>query len=359
MKDDWTPASLQHHYDLVLDLGWGSLTAVTAAPIRTVGNEGLEDYTIRLLRTHQQYYFIEGLRRLGLDTEPSDVRKAAKFHYLSNMVGALEMGYAEESPDKIWVFYMSPSPLCDFGAGVAAFREEYWVSTIKGWHANNGQSLGNPGLAVVMTHSLFRGDPYDALYFVDTHRDLAPEERWSVNWDEKPPDNITLGSLDTEGWPLERRVKGLRNYVLGYVGGTIYHLTQTFGVDKAAAIIGHAYRTLLFQRIGTFRNGLGVARGEPFEAAHILKRFQQSLFEEVELEDQGDRVVVTQHTSRIQGVPEYRDEGAPPFPPEVEQAITDAWVVFARHLDPTVTMRQTASIAKGDGRIEWVFERTN
>lgn len=359
MMDDWKPASLERHYELVMDLGWGSLTAVTSAPIRTVGNEGLEDYTERLLRTHQKYYFIEGLRRLGLDSEPSDVRKAAKFHYLSNMVGGLEMGYAEESPDKVWVFYMSPSPLCNYGAGVAAFREEYWVSTIKGWHSHNGESLGNTGLAVVLTHSLFRGDPYDGLYFIDTHRTLKPEERYRVSWDETPPEHITLGNLDTEGWPLERRVKGLRNYVLGYIGGTIFHLTQTFGVQNAAAMVGHAYKTLLFQRIATLRDGLDIQPTEPFPAALMLKRFQQSLFEEIELVNQGDRVVVTQQTSRIQGVPEYREEGAPPFPPEIEDAITGAWVSLAKHVDPTVTMRQVASLAKGDGRIEWVFERNS
>src|SRR5438046_2243342 len=98
MQDEWDFASLEKHLDALMEFSGGLGAAMTGAMVRSLGNEGFEELTERVLRTHQEHYFMEGVRILGLDKEESsDAILAAKYHYYSNMVGGLRMGWAPES----------------------------------------------------------------------------------------------------------------------------------------------------------------------------------------------------------------------------------------------------------------------
>jgi hypothetical protein len=271
VQDEWTPPDLDSHYRILLSLGWGLFSAMAGSAIRALGHEPVEALFERILRTHQQHYFLEGVRILGLENEASDAIIAAKYHYLSNMVGGIRLGYAEESLDKAWCFYLTPDPLFDYGVGLSVLRPEFWLANIKGWHVFNGESLGNPGLRVVVTHAKAHGDPYDAVYFLDTHRMLSPEERLVVNWGETPPP-IRVGDLEGDAWPLGRRVNGLRNYHVGYIGAMIYHLDQLFGTETMVEVVRHAYAILLYQKQDLLYDGLEVPRDHPFATALMLRR---------------------------------------------------------------------------------------
>lgn len=59
---DRAPPSLEHHCETLLALGWGLFSAITAATIRSLGNERTEALFERILRTHQQHYFLAGVR---------------------------------------------------------------------------------------------------------------------------------------------------------------------------------------------------------------------------------------------------------------------------------------------------------
>lgn len=356
-KDSWNP-SIERQYELMVDFGWQLYSSLNGSMARYLGEQELYDITERILATHQRHYFVEGLKRLNLDREKTDAIRCGKYHWQSNMVGGLEMGFAAESEDKAWVFYLCPTQLFCSGTGISVFKEQWWSRSVRGWHSKNGRSLGNPGLVAVVTHSLFRGDPYDAMYFLDTHESLTQDETFRENWGEKPPAEMTVSSLASEAWPVERRVKGLRNYLLGWVASTLYDLITSYGVDRTAEIFGHAYKILLFQRIHALESGLEVGIKQPFASATIMKRLQQVFAEEIELEgDTRDRRVVRQGTSRLHTAPEFRDASGIRFPAEIERSITEAWVAFARYLDPGMSVDMTHSMAAGDTVLEWTFRR--
>lgn len=354
MQDEWTPPSLEQHYETLLSFGWGLFSAVTASTIRSIGHERTEAMFTSILRSHQQHYFLEGVRILGLDKERSDAIIAAKYHYLSNMVGGMPLGYAEESEDKAWCFYLSPDPIFNYGVGYAVLRPEWWLANIKGWHVNNGVSLGNPGLRVVVTHAKAHGDPYDAVYFEDTHRELKPEERLLVNWGETPPP-IRVGDLEGDAWPLGRRVNGMRNYHVGYIGAMVYHLREEFGLEVMAEVLRHAYAITMIQKTGDLWRLLDVPRDHRFPTALMMKRLLQCFAEDVSYEESGDTAIVRQKTSRFHRVPEFVQPGALPFPVEAEDAIVEAWRRLAVYLRPGTTVEKTASLTGGDGTWSWEF----
>lgn len=357
MNDNWNP-SIEKQHELMIDFGWQLYSSLNGSMARFLGEQELYDITERILSTHQSHYFLEGLKRLNLDAEKTDAVRCAKYHWQSNMVGGLEMGFAQESEDKAWVFYLCPTQLFSSGTGIAVFKEEWWSRSVRGWHARNGRSLGNPGLVAVVTHSLFRGDPYDAMYFLDTHESLGPDETHRENWGEQPPAEMTIMSLASESWPIIRRVKGLRNYLLGWIASTLYDLISSYGEERTAEIVGHAYKVLLFQRIHALESGLEVGLKEPFAAATMLKRLQQVFAEEVELEgSDGTQCAVRQGTSRLHSAPEFRDPGNTGFPRQIEDAITEAWQAFARYSDPNVNVSLTRSMADGDTFLEWTFAK--
>ncbi len=355
MPDDWEPPSLESHYETLLTFGWGLFSAVMASTVRSLGNENLEAMFERILRTHQQHYFLEGVRILGLESERSDAIVAAKYHYLSNMVGGMPLGYAEESDDKAWCFYLSPDPLFNHGVGYGMLRPEFWLANIKGWHVFNGESLGNPGLQVVVTHAKAHGDPYDAVYFLDTHRELAAEERLRINWGEPPPP-IRVGDLEGDAWPLGRRVNGLRNYHVGYIGAMVYHLRELFGIGTMAEVLRHAYTITLIQKTEALWNDLQVPRNHRFPAALMLKRLLQCFGEDASYEESGRTATVRQRTSRLHRVPEFGEPGVAPFPVEAEDAITEAWARLTGYLTPGASVRKTGSPTGGDGEWTWEFQ---
>src|SRR5205823_4121890 len=115
-------------------------------------------------------------------------------------------------------------------------RPEGYAEVFRVWHGNNGRSLGNRRLAFVFTHMLFRGDPYDAGYFVERDCDLSDDETYQTNWGEEPPPMTTL-DLDPAAWNTDRRLKAAVNYHYGYIGDAVQHMVEAFGVTSTAEVV--------------------------------------------------------------------------------------------------------------------------
>jgi hypothetical protein len=350
--DNWSPAP-ETHIDAIADLGFSLFSAIASSTLRSRGHDELGDLLVSMFRSHHGNYFVEGVRKLGLDAEESDAIRAAKYHYFSNVIGGIDMGYAEESPRKAWVFYKTP--FCYFDSpywpsvSAAFMRPEGYAEVFRAWHGNNGASLGNPRLAFVFTHMLFRGDAYDAGYFVEADEPLPPGQSYQQHWGEEPPLMRTLPFDDA--WTRERRVKAAFKYHAGYIADSMKHLVAAVGVIEADAIIEHAYRVFLFQTRERLAGYLDVDLGEINAAAKLLQRFQALYREEADLVTEADSVVVRQQGSYLG---RFLDA---PLAPEIEGAVTSAWDALARFLEPGTRIRQTASLARGDGRAEWRFTR--
>ena len=166
-------------------------SALELSTLRAHGQSAAATLMFKMLRRHQLEHFLPGLKKLGIDKDPSDAVKSAKYHYFSNILGGLEVEFMEETPEKAWVRYPPPFAMSDSpftpSAAVAAYAPEVGHAVFRAWHAHNGVSLGNPRLGFVMTQVAHQGDPCLEGYFKIFDRDLEPDERLQFSPAERGP----------------------------------------------------------------------------------------------------------------------------------------------------------------------------
>ena len=123
--------------------------ALELATLRSHGQDAAATLMFKMLRRHQLDHFLPGLRKLGIDKDPSDAVKSGKYHYFSNILGGLDVHYIEETPEKVWVRYPPPYAMSDSPftptVGIAAFAPE------------SGTTLSGPGTPTTAYHSATPG----------------------------------------------------------------------------------------------------------------------------------------------------------------------------------------------------------
>lgn len=339
---------------------WTSLwTAITGACLRTHGSTSIAELEHRSLRRHHRKHFLPGLEKLGLRHEATDAIRCGKYHYFSNSLGGLPMEYVEESPHKVWVRYRPPFWIGDGvtqpSAGPAFLSAQFGRAAFRGWHAHNGAMLGNPRLAFVQTQNLTDGDPWDAGYFLETDRDLEPEETYQRRPGEWGPrfDAAQAPRLPHADWPDERRARALRNYAVDHVATRCTVLCEMHGVPAGAAVVEHGVRMLLAQRWIAYPRMFGIdSIRTPRAAAEYFAGMAGLLDDDLEIcggDGAADEVVVRQSTARL-----WRDE--PVALVEIDQAIASAWSAVLPLYAWGLRMRLERAISAGDDCTEWVFD---
>ena len=338
--------------------------ALSLAIIQRHGHEPAEDIQFRVLRSHQEHFFLAGLKKLGLDRESSDAVRCAKFHVLSNYLGGLRVRYAEESPDKAWVVYDTPywidSPWTP-SVAVAAIRPNMLIRTMEAWHGNNGALLGNEGLAYVMTTLVPRGDACDAGYFLDTHRKLDPSERLQLRFEEGIPPDLKLETpkLDLAAWPLDRQAKAWRNFSVAYVGGRLFWMLRVLGEDETASLFEYALRLTILQHRERVQGIMGIA-GEPnpARAAALWAGWHYSWGDEVQVtKGKDDGVAGKVRRSRLHEVGEFAPP-ASPFPASLERAASRAWDTVIAYDCPGVALAEVKSRDETGSPWRFAFRRS-
>jgi hypothetical protein len=308
--------------------------------IRRVGMRLFDEITANLLRSHQERYFLDGLKKLKLDEDPSDAIRCARYHALSNAPGGLNTSYGIESNDKAWVFYNLPY-LRDRWTGTSSFiYEDYYAANMAGWHSNNGLLLGNLGLGFVITHLVSRGDPYDAGYFLDSHRTLDVSERIRVRFGEEPLADMEIcrPQFDPIEWPPVRKAKVQRRHMVDYASAGLFANQLKLGPVLTAEITELTLRAILFQTWGDLVAELGLGEmglpavelvGLLFAATHDLAGDPV----EIEQEPGAMRVVLGRHWAT--STAEWEDRS---LPTEMREAFLRGWRVFARHVDRSIAV---------------------
>ena len=334
--------------------------ALSLSVIRPHGYEVAEEIQFRVLRSHQEHLFLEGLKKLGLDGDDiSDAVRCAKFHVLSNHLGGLRLRYAEESSGKAWVVYDTPywidSPWTS-SMSVAVIRPELMYRTMEAWHANNGPFLGNNRLAFVLTQLVPRGDACDAGYFIDTGRELDPSERLQFEWADTLPLDLELSEpeLDTTVWPLERQAKAWRNFSVAYVGGRLFWMLDKLGETEAARLFEHSLRLAVLQHRERLCQVIGIDdEPGPRRAAKLWAGWHASWGDEIELvEVNDDEVTGIVHRSRLHEVGEFAPPAAP-LPGLFEQVVVKVWRTVIAYDCPGVSTEASGSM-EGTGA-PWQF----
>lgn len=312
-------------HNIANDLWLSFCSGLTLSCLRTHGQDAIGELEFLSLRRHQHKHFVDGMRKLGLEREPADALRCAKYHYFSNSLGGRRMQYVEETPNKVWIRYHPPFWICDGTdapmASIAALGPQIGRGAFRAWHAHNGAMLGNPRLAFVQTQSQCEGDPWEAGYFIEYPEPLEPELVYQRRPGEfSPPfDAEKAPRLPHEDWPEARKAGALKNFAIGHTASRLASLAAMFGTVGAAAITEHAFRTVLAARWQWLPAKLGLERAQtPRDAAIYYAQTAALIGDEVEVEVKGDEAVVYQSSNRL-----WRGEDPALF--EIDDAIARAW----------------------------------
>lgn len=270
------------------------LTVVTA-----VGTAEGAELVFRLFQRQKREKFLPGLAKLGLVGLP-DAVASARYHYLSNRIGGVRVEYMEESSRKAWIRYPPPRWMWQ-GAAICAVPSVVSRAMLRGWHAQNGEALGNSGLGFVCTKQTV--DEQDALegYFYDYGRPLAPEERLRFSPEEEAPlfDPDAAPRLPEGEWSPERLAKAQRNYAIEYVRSALPELYGLFGVERAEALAGRAAYLIGLQFYEEIKTGLGLGEGGTAGFAEFFRRLAAAQSEAVEVGRDGEAVLIRQRAWRL------------------------------------------------------------
>lgn len=251
------------------------------------GTGAAEEFLFRIFRRQHLATFLAGLGKLGLEQLPPAVR-AAQYHYLSNAIGGVPVEYMYESDRKAWIRYPPPRWIW-YGAAICGIPSEVSRGMLRGWHAHNGVTMGNPRLGFVCTKQTV--DLQDSLegYFFEYDRDLAPEDRLRFARDEEAPpfDADKAPKLDPVEWSAERLAKAHRNYALEYIRTAVPVLIELFGAPDAREIGAGAAYLIGLQFFEEVKTMLGVSGEGVAGFAEFFQRMAEAQGEHVDILDAG------------------------------------------------------------------------
>ncbi|WP_088622115.1 hypothetical protein [Oceanicola sp. 22II-s10i] len=229
--------------DLYHDVFLGLLLTVLSRKGARAG----EIFMFNIFRRQQREKFLSGLEKLGIADEPPAVA-AAKYHYLSNMIGGVNVEYMREHDGKAWIRYAPPRWAWK-GVVLCAIPPKVSEAMLWGWHSNNGIMLGAPSMGFVCTKQAV--DAQDGLegYYFDYGRPLEQQERLRFARDEEAPvfDPAAAPMLGIETWPAERLAKAHRNYAMEYAKSALLEVVNTFGPIEGEGLMRLACRMVGMQ----------------------------------------------------------------------------------------------------------------
>jgi hypothetical protein len=340
-KEKWTAERQCKFAGEIYDQFYTGIRMVT---LKHEGPYGLAAVWRTLLRKHQRKYFLDGLRKLGLDKEPPAVA-CAKYHYLSNQIGGLRTEYVEESPKKAWIRYLP------WFSGPHQFivPVEAEKATFEGWHAVNWESLNSPGLAFVLTKICAAGDPYYEGYFEEFDRELHPEERFQYRPDIRGHDfdPAMAPKLEPKEWPPIRLAKARRNFSRDFVGDGMRSLLEVVGPMRATEIVEDTYRQVGIHFTERWFRQFELPDNSAASIAKFFKLFGELLGEDSQIQELNKKkFTLTQVNSKL--FPEFD------VPKEIFQAMSAFYDSAAKVLNQKVEVR--FSTAGRDKKLEWTIE---
>ncbi len=321
----------------------------TGAILRTIverGSATAAELVCRIFRRQRLATFLPGLRKLGLDQLPAAVA-AAQYHYLSNELGGVRVEYIYESERKAWIRYPPPRWIWA-GTAICAVPSEVSSAMLRGWHAENGVSLGNPRLGFVCTKQTVDGE--DALegYFYEYDHALAPDERLRFARGETAPlfDPAAAPRLPEDGWPTARRQRAGRNYAMEYIRTMLAEALEGMEPSEAKHLVGGAAYLIGLQFYDECRRLLGGAGGDAAAFAAFFREMAQAQGDDAVIERSGADIVITQRGWRLaRGL-------APPH--EIAAEIwNELWRGCLAAHDRTLRWRMRRFSVEDDGRFEW------
>lgn len=241
------------------------------------------EFVEAFFRRKQREQFLPGLEKLGLTGLP-DAVACAHYHYLSNHLGGVGVEFMPESDTKAWIRYPPPRWAWT-GTAICGIPTEVSRGMLRGWHARNGISLGNPRLGFVCTKQTVDGVPGLEGYYIDHGVELEPQDRLQfAPHEEAPPfDPAQAPQVPTGDWPAVRLAKAHRNYGMDYVKTALQVLAEQRGDDEARFLGGRTGRLIGMQLVEEMRGPLGIEACDVGAAAGLLAALCEAMGDEAEV----------------------------------------------------------------------------
>lgn len=338
---------------------WFGMDASTRwAFIKRYGIAECAQLEFDFLRKHQEAHFLDGSKKLGLESYPDHVR-CAMYHTLSNMLGGLSMGFQDDDGDgKAWIFYLPPSsyatgPLHPTSAH-GAVPSEVVLRTFEAWQANNGPVLGNDRLTFTLTDLVQAGGPYDAGYFSEASRPVTAAERYVIDLDQESGTPGPPPPLGASQWPVARREAALRKYSAEYAIGGLAQIAQIKGMAATVEIAEESHRDIVVAWIRPLAQIFQVPDADhpARRVAQIFARTFGVLDDVFDWVSDGEMTILRHARTRLT-VPQY---DAWTYPPRaIEEAFANAWTVASRAIGPKVIVSVEASRSQDADATVWRF----
>lgn len=258
----------------VADLYHAYFTGLILTTVTRRGTADAAEFMFRIFRRQQQERFLPGLVKLGLSGLPPAVA-AAQYHYLSNWIGGVSVEYMYESDRKAWIRYPPPRWIWR-GTAICGIPGEVSRAMLRGWHANNGVSLGNPRMGFVCTKQSVDGQDGLEGYYCEYDHDLDIDQRLVFARHLEGPlfDPAKAPALPVDSWPKARLEKAYRNYAMEYVRTAAPVAVQLFGPVDAGYLLHLTGKLIGMQYFDEVSAGFGLQRGD----ARVFAEFLGALF---------------------------------------------------------------------------------
>ena len=285
----------QQAWDAVAKLHQSYFTGCVLAASMRLGAARAAELVYQIFCRQRMQRFLPGLKKLGIDQLPPAVA-AAQYHYLSNNMGGVAVEYMYENDRKAWIRYSAPRWLWS-GNALCGIPSEVSVAMLRGWHAQNGVSLGVPALGFVCTKQAADGQSGLEGYYCEYDRPLEAQERLRFSRFEDAPDFDPAKApvLASDSWPEARLRKARRNYAMEYVRTLLPTAVDLFGPDEAVATFGVAAYKVGYQYYHEMAAALGLPPGKSAPVfADFVVRLVEAQGDAVYTEDMGEGIRITQ-----------------------------------------------------------------
>jgi hypothetical protein len=283
----------------VADLYHAYFTGLILTTVTRRGTADAAEFMFRIFRRQQQERFLPGLEKLGLSGLPPAVA-AAQYHYLSNWIGGVSVEYMYENDRKAWIRYPPPRWIWR-GTAICGVPGEVSRAMLRGWHANNGVSLGNPRMGFVCTKQSVDGqDGLEGCYCEYDH-DLDPDQRLVFARHLEAPlfDSAKAPALPVASWPKPRLQKAYRNYAMEYVRTAVPVAVQLFGPVDAGYLLHLTGKLIGMQYFDEVSTGFAMQRGSAKAFAEFLGVLFAAQDDIIEISESAGSFEIRQQTWKL------------------------------------------------------------
>ena len=283
----------------VADLYHAYFTGLILTVVTRRGTTDAAEFVFRVFRRQQQERFLPGLEKLGLSHLPPAVA-AAQYHYLSNWIGGVCVEYMYESDRKAWIRYPPPRWIWR-GTAICGVPGEVSRAMLRGWHANNGVSLGNPKLGFVCTKQSVDGQDGLEGYYCEYDHALEIDQRLVFARHLEAPqfDPTNAPALPVASWPKPRLEKAYRNYAMEYVRTAAPVMVQLFGPEDAGYLLHLTGKLIGMQYFDEIARGFGLGHGTAKEFGEFLHALFEAQDDIAEIGDDDSVFEIRQQTWKL------------------------------------------------------------